>query len=901
MQHFKSKTCDHCDQIIIQIGVHWFIKHDEQHSNTPSAQPRPSGAFAVSENDASGSPIEDEATVYVEISAIEKCEIDEMAEIIAQSDSEENITSTMSNVETYAGAKIESDVGANAEEMATEMADKPHQCLFCRKIFANLQDSLLHVKNMHRNPIHPLSCILLFDGDTSGSNRSARAHGKRSKDKASGRETVSSSDRRRDKNISTVHLKHQCLICKVILSNLCNAYAHIRTKHKECTEFKSYVRLYNKDLANPLTDYVRRRHPSKQVDGIEVKYQCVICNRIANQSSNAYKHVRVMHKSHNPYKSVRKLSGRDGGKLATRFEKRRSSGRIKNANLKRASADPIADSAVDASGDIYRCLICRKLSKSFIDSATHVKEQHFIIKNYENLVETISGAPEIFSGETDEDLKAKTIDKLEGTGRQQEFQEKQMLECHLETRQNTSERPTEIGEYRLPHQCLICEKVLKNLWTSYAHVQNEHKNCADFERYVRMCEDTVNLDVEREAYSLLRSRIKPKEKAKTLQTKWLCTVCKRISNQSSNAYKHARLQHRIRDPSRSVRKIYKEVSSEAGPECRSALRKENKFRTNRDRFAQPHQCKVCDKILCDLWNSYAHVKSQHREQVDFKSHVCPHADDSWRVDAQYDERYTVRRQLKCSKKVRDGPTWQCVVCNRIFNQSSNAYSHVRSLHKDHDPLKSVKKLFNEHILVSESNGPEEGDRAIFLDDMMTYTIDVDDELDSSDIDSPHQCLVCDEILSDFNESQNHVKQAHFINGGCENFVRVFAQNAAFTEGDEEQSSQVSSQEITQIDSIEALNVDEDEGRDESVEIHEQLEIGEAVNEVPEAFPPNLMPHQCMICNKILSTLGNAYQHVKLLHKNRLDYKSCVRIVKIVKIIPLKDVMNLTILKDSSTV
>lgn len=217
----------------------------------------------------------------------------------------------------------------------------------------------------------------------------------------------------------------------------------------------------------------------------------------------------------------------------------------------------------------------------------------------------------------------------------------------------------------------------------------------------------------------------------------------------------------------------------------------------------------------------------------------------------------------------------CILCNE--NVNSNEYSnHIKNIHKEYNPKLKLKNLTNDEINVIK-NQHSKTMKCINIDSITSSEVNyITNE--------SYQCLVCGEILPNLLESQNHVDDLHDCFGQYENVIKKIMETGSFNEGEGIRDS--SNEFHQQLNSLNKKEIDECMdvvSNEKPLENISNSIVEDEFTEISNRIPNEIInskykkPHQCEICQKIISNLWNAYTHAFVQHEEISNFTSCIQL------------------------
>lgn len=345
----------------------------------------------------------------------------------------------------------------------------------------------------------------------------------------------------------------------------------------------------------------------------------------------------------------------------------------------------------------HQCVICEKILKTKKVAVNHVKGVHGKLHDYKSFVRL---APAISD--------------------------------HLKSLRTTSEKP---------HQCLICNEVFGNAWSSFIHLKDFHGVQKNFKSSVAITEASAN--------ETGRSKPKPIEITEHdfRSSRVHCRVCSQVLPSVQRASAHMANSHGIANTNRmwsflvlsspSTIALFEESFKNTERSSRKRKRSSSnsnaneRWRRKRKFCERPHECMICKKILTCASNAYIHLKQYHK--------IC--------------NNYRTFAKVAGSDTSHEKKPHKCLICRKVAVDMETAYRHIRAEHPSNTYLAQFVKLAD----VNPSECTIRDPRAI--------------KPDPDGATSPHECLICNTVFNTLKPAENHLKTTHKIDHHLADFVK----------------------------------------------------------------------------------------------------------------------------------
>lgn len=330
LNYFKTKSCEYCDQIMIQIGTRWFSQHNEKHEiinvvPTVTEPPQPEVIFVQSELD-DGIVVNDEKDKKKK--QTKPVQFQKSLENERNSSDDESI-------------RDHSDVG-----------------------FQNIDDDTYHDNDEKEKPSKP----------SNSKKRTIIESKKRSKDdcvqskaKISKLNDSSSSNAENKTFIlkEADKLPHRCTSCKKVLNNKLLAYQHVHSVHKiPKLELKNYVKSIDENKSQdpkPSTSGIATLTPRK------IKYQCYICKTYKPSKGKLLSHFKQSHSEPTKKHPIGFLICNVCGERMNTIEE--ITKHVEESHTEEDFLQPSKKS-------VSYCHICKQFSKNKFENLMHIYNNH---------------------------------------------------------------------------------------------------------------------------------------------------------------------------------------------------------------------------------------------------------------------------------------------------------------------------------------------------------------------------------------------------------------------------------------------------------------------------------------------------------------------------------------------
>lgn len=231
---------------------------------------------------------------------------------------------------------------------------------------------------------------------------------------------------------------------------------------------------------------------------------------------------------------------------------------------------------------------------------------------------------------------------------------------------------------------------------------------------------------------------------------------------------------------------------------------------------------------------------------------------------------------KRSSRQTAAKPYQCSVCNAFLSSSQSANRHMRNIH-------GIQGDYNEFIQLAfllEGEGKRTSCRRRI-----------------PPAEKPHQCSICDKKFRSAAIAHSHVESDHNIRENVDASVRLAAYKSPYTiwsHGEQEISREdfgMMRVHCTICDKLLTGHAAALHHLKHKHHLTDKVHLYVKVVSKRKAsdYPSNVRscrnaqgsrwnrPHECMICNKVLTSSMNAYVHLKVYHKIYDNYKTFARV------------------------
>lgn len=255
MNYFKTKICDHCDQIIIQIGSRWFAQHNEK-NNIAQISLNSETLLSQTKDGQRADKLEPIAA------PTKRRRVSSDDEMSSKSPSPVSAELAMRN--SNGGNLRKSRLPSNNGDINAQAEQPSYECSICNVILLNLLAAYQHVRNAH----HFLTGYKKFIGINPQIERSKTAkvviHSRlkgticasntnsavicnnnvSSGVVLDGQESKIKDNRKQIKCFSKNGTAYGCSLCPTVVPNLLAAYQHVQAIHKYSTGYKKYIQVF---------------------------------------------------------------------------------------------------------------------------------------------------------------------------------------------------------------------------------------------------------------------------------------------------------------------------------------------------------------------------------------------------------------------------------------------------------------------------------------------------------------------------------------------------------------------------------------------------------------------------------------------------------------------------------